>query len=194
VAHLLDEVPVALGPFDVFEPRNVKAKGLCLAFHAPLFEPRRAQIADAITRVTGHQDAAVGLTFWEPQHARFLSLPEALAFLAQHGVGVAESWDVRVLVSDEPETPICHFASQDVPMSLQAVHALSEMVVRLDHGTWEGLSMGLYLWNRRAEVLARFWDDRGADVLCRDAMGRAVCAQRLLEHVDQALTALVWKP
>lgn len=189
-SHLLDELVTGLGTFSVFDPRAVAVRGFCLSFYDPLFEPRRTQIADSITRVSSSGDMVVGLAFWD--HPRFLNRTQALTLLAEHGVGRAHGWNVRTLSSDEPDTPPCHFASQDVDLSAEAVRALSEMVTRGDHGSWQGVSALLYLWNRRARVLVRYWDDRGADVLCPDPLQLAACAQWLDSFVDLDLTAIVW--
>jgi len=189
-AHLLDELVATLGTFDVHSPRVGRARGMCLSFTKPMFEPRHAEIVDSMLRSADCDDIAVGLVFW--RHARTLNPEQAFALLARHGVGAEDRWSIRTLPGADEDSRTCQFASQDIAVSPKVAHVLAEMVTRMDFGTWERLTALLYLWNRKSKVLVRYWDDRGADVLCQDSEALALQARHFAEHVDWELTASVW--
>lgn len=189
--HLFDRIAESIDRFDLHNPRASCANGLCLRFEAPLSEPRRVQIEDVLIRTAASGAVMVGLGFWLPQHRRFRDPIEALSLLSTHGLGKAEEWECRSQSSLEQDSPSCEVWSQEINLSAEAARLLSELIVRTDHGTWERIAACVYVCPSDGALL-RFWDDRGADVLSRDAASCKVYERMLGSYVDATLTSEVW--
>ena len=142
--HLIDEIITALGTFSVFDARAVQVRGLCLSFYAPLFEARRTQIADSITRVSSSGDMVVGLAFWDHPHV--------LNPRRRCVAGRAWRWSSGISVTfersrDEPDRALS--------LRFAGWGAVAAGCPRIsDMSAWrprfvQGVSCVLYLWNRR---------------------------------------------
>lgn len=179
--HMLDDVRELFGYFDAFSPRDRQVYLMKLEFVSPLIGDRRAEIYDAIVRFSSLGDVSIGLVFWPPVHPSMRSPEESFQRLAATGVGQADRWLLRSETSSEDPLVSFLFYSQSIDSLTGAADALSQLVVLLDHGSWDRISASLYVW-ARAGVLLRFWDDRGADVLCRDASTLAACRELFREY------------
>lgn len=179
--HLLDEVEDVFGHFDPYNPRDCQARLMKLEFFAPLFEPRRAELHDAMIRFSSLGDISIGLVFWLPIHRNWRTPEESFQRLAACGVGQADRWSLRAgTASEDPEVRY-QFYSQSIESLAHAAEPLSQLVVRMDHGLWDRISASPWVWSR-AGALLRFWDDRGADILCRDVSVVNSCRELFLEY------------
>lgn len=167
--HLFDQVDAAFGRFEVRHPRKGIRLGLYLEFHGEPQDVRRQELLTVFDAMRDLGVVEVGLAFWVPTHPTCRSPEEALELLERSGVGAAAAW-LRWVESEDPEHEgRCWTFSQRVELTRECAATLTEVVLLGDFGTWRGVSCKVFLWASDQHVLVRFWDDRGADVLFRDA-------------------------
>lgn len=191
MTHLLDELHLTLGPFDVTRPRDGARWPLCLQFLDRLLAPRIAEIADVIERAGAMGDLVLGLAFWADRSPRFLDPEGVFALLASHDIGRKDAWQRRTIASSADDERNCDLYSQSIERSKSRAMLLSEIITRMDHGTWQRVAATFYLWVRGV-ALFRFWDDRGADVLCRDEATLNEVRARFAREADLTLTRAAW--
>ncbi|MEZ4370973.1 MAG: hypothetical protein R3B07_09105 [Polyangiaceae bacterium] len=168
-AHLFDQVDAAFGRFDVQHPRDGMRLGLYLEFPGEPPDVCRQELLAVFEAMRGLGDIDVGLAFWVPTDPERRSPEEALELLERSGVGAASAWLKRLEPQDPERDGECWTFSQGVDLSVQCAATLAEVVLLGDFGTWNGVACEVFLWARWRQVLVRFWDDRGADVLFADA-------------------------